>query len=247
MTEHTTMIAYTTWFVAAAVLFELITLRGLWLTVKSPDARRTHLVLVAMTAIGALAYATMAAGIGQMMSEGTQIFLPRYVNWLVATPLMMLFLGWLGRVGYRVTGLLAGLCFVATLSGVAGAFYTSPVISIGGPLLVVAFLYVLMRVLPRHATFENDTARTLFTKIRTLSIVLWPVYVVVLLIAPTGEVRLLVTDTSVLIVAYLDLLFVGGFVTMAQNARAAFDGTALDEPLDTDLADTNPGPVTADD
>lgn len=241
------MIPFSTWFVAGAALFGLITLRGLWLAYRSPSARRTHLVLVAMTGIGAVSYGAMAAGIGQMTSEGTQIFLPRYVNWLSATPLMMLFLGWLGRVGRRVTGLLAALCFVATLSGVAGAFYTTPAISIGGPLLVVAFLYVLMRVLPRHASFKNDTARALFTKLRTLSIILWPVYVVVLLIAPTGEVRLLVTDTSVLIVAYLDILFVGGYVTMAQNARAAFDGTSPNESLDTEAAGRDSSPVTSDD
>lgn len=242
------MIAFDTWFVAGAVLFAAITLRGAFLAWRAERGQRTHLVLLAMTGIGAISYAAMAAGVGQTISEGTQVFLPRYVNWLVATPLMMLFLGWLGQVGRRITALLAALCFTATLFGVSGAFYTTPIISVGGPMMVVAFLYVLMRVLPRHASFRNDHARALFSKLRTLSIVLWPIYVVVLLIAPTGEVRLLVTDTSVLIIAYLDLLFVGGFVTMAQNARAAFEQTDVADVTEMADRDATPGGAsTADD
>lgn len=241
------MISYQTWFAAGAVLFGLVTLRGLVLAWRHPGARRTHLTLALMTAIGTGAYAAMMLGIGQTTSDGATIFLPRYVNWLAATPLMMLFLGWLGSTGWRITSLLAGLCFIATLSGVMGAWYTTPIISVGGPLLVVAFLYVLMRVLPRHATFENERARGLFSKLRTLSIVLWPVYVVVLLIAPTSGVQLLVTDTSVLVVAYLDLVFVGGFVTMAQNAQAAFDGSETVDVTEASAMSTASGPTLSGD
>lgn len=223
------MIAYETWFIAGAVLFGLITLRGLYLAKQSTSARRTHLVLLSMSAVAAAAYVAMTLGLGEMTSQGATVFPPRYVTWLVAPPLMMLFLGWLGKVGYRITGLLATLCFTATFVGVLGAFVESPLIPIAGPLLVAAFLYVLWRVLPRYASFDNPRARVLFTKLRTLSVVLWPVYVVFLMISPTGQVKLLVTDTAVLIVAYLDLLFVGGFVTIAQNAATAYDGS---EPQD---------------
>jgi sensory rhodopsin len=167
---------------------------------------------------------------------------------LITTPLILLFLAMLGHTGRAsLTRLLVADVVLLVLGGVA--------VVIPGPVRWLAFaggvaafgvlVYELYYNIPAKATFENERTRTLFITLRNLTIVLWTLYPVAWILAPSG-IGLLTRDMAMLVIAYLDLISKAAFVALAVDGLHALNDA--DRGIDAeDAADPTPDAGTASD
>ena len=239
------MVGTSTWAALGAIGMALGTLPPLWGLGNDPDRRSHYLVLAGVTGIAAVAYTLMTFGIGDVILNGRVVSLPRYVDWLLTPPLILLFLAMLGNTGRgSLTRLIVADVTLLVLGAVAvGIPGTVRWLAFGGGLLAFGVLvYELYARIPRLASFSNERARILFVTLRNLTIALWTLYPVVWVLAPSG-IGLLTRDMTMLVVAYLDLISKAAFVALAvdgMDALADADrGTA-----DAAAATVDPGPAS---
>lgn len=226
----------TTWAALGAIGMALGTIPPLWGMRNDPARRGHYLALTGVTGVAAVAYALMAVDVGTVSASGRVVSIPRYVDWLITTPLILLFLSMLGRTGKgSLLRLVVADVALLVLGGVA--------VALSGPIRWAAFaggvacfgvlVYELYGRIPRLATFSNERARILFITLRNLTIALWTLYPVVWILAPSG-IGLLTRDMTMLVVAYLDLISKAAFVALA------VDG--MDALADADRGDADSGP-----
>jgi sensory rhodopsin len=237
------MVGTTTWAALGAVGMAIGTLPPLWGLGNDPDRRNHYLALVGVTGIAAVAYTLMAFQIGDLVISGRVVSLPRYVDWLLTTPLILLFLAMLGNTG---RGSLARLVVADVTLLVLGAV----AVAIPGTVRWLAFAgglaafgvlaYELYARIPQMASFSNERARILFVTLRNLTIVLWTLYPVVWVLAPSG-IGLLTRDMTMLVVAYLDLISKAAFVALAVDGMDALADADRDA-ADAGAVTVDPGP-----
>jgi sensory rhodopsin len=199
------------------------TLPPLWGLGNNPERRTHYLVLAGVTGIAAVAYTLMAFGIGDLVVSGRVVSLPRYVDWLLTTPLILLFLSLLGNTGRgSLTRLVVADVTLLVLGAVAVAVPgTVRWLAFAGGLAAFGVLvYELYARIPRLASFSSERARILFVTLRNLTIALWTLYPVVWVLAPSG-IGLLTRDMTMLVVAYLDLISKAAFVALAVDGMDA--------------------------
>ncbi|RLM57017.1 sensory rhodopsin-2 [Halobellus sp. Atlit-31R] len=200
------------------------------------DHRNLAAVLFGVTGIAALAYLSMALGYGTMEVAGTTIEVVRYADWLLTTPLMVLYLGLLAQPGRRVLSALVVVDVIVVLAGVAatalGGLVGYAFFGIGS-LAYLVLVALLVGTLPRRASFETSQQEASFTTLRNLTVVVWTLYPVVWLLAPTG-VGLLLTDTEVLVLSYLDFVSKVGFVAVAVRGLSTLSDSKTDLSVTAD-------------
>ncbi|RLM67363.1 sensory rhodopsin-2 [Halorubrum sp. Atlit-8R] len=200
--------------------------------------------LAGVTGVAALAYLAMALGVGTLSTAVGELEVVRYVDWLVTTPLILLYLGLLARPSRRVLAGLIGVDVVVIAGGVTAA-------ATGGTVSWVAFgvagaaylalVYGLLVSLPRSASAAGDRVRAVFGTLRNITVVLWTLYPVVWLLAPTGF-GLLTPATEMLVFVYLDIVSKVGFVVVAVAGADALDrlgadrGVAVGDSVGADAA-----------
>ena len=218
------MVASGLWYGLGALGMAVGTGYALWgYRADGGDHPRYYAVLGAITGIATVAYVAMGLGLGQLQVDGAVFYLPRYVDWLLTTPLLVLYLAMLARPRRRVYGILVGLEVVVIASGVGAAFAPTPLnwaAYLAGLLAFGAILYYLISVLPAQAALDAHRPSAVFTKLRNLTVVLWSIYPIVWLLGPFG-LGLLLVETEAMVVTYLDLLAKVGFVVIAVNGREA--------------------------
>lgn len=226
------------WFWLGTLGMAVGTAVPLWRFLTQRRYRNYNAVLAAVTGFAAVAYLSMALGMGKVQVGDAALFLPRYVDWLVTTPLLVVYLGMLCRPERRVYGALVGVDVLVIGAGVVAGLLPSPysyVAYLVGCAAYVGLLYLLLVVLPRQATLRGDRVDTVFTKLRNLTVVLWTLYPVVWILGPLG-VGLLQAGTEVMVVTYLDLISKVGFVAMAVGGADALaqlrTESALGDPAD---------------
>jgi sensory rhodopsin len=239
------MVTATTWAAIGAIGMALGTIPPLWGLGSDPEHRNHYLALAGVTGVAAVAYTLMAFDIGAVSASGRIVSIPRYVDWLITTPLILLFLSMLGETGRgSLLRLVVADIALLVLGGVA--------VVLSGPIRWAAFaagivcfgvlVYELYGRIPRLATFSNERTRTLFITLRNLTIALWTLYPVVWILAPSG-IGLLSRDMAMLVVAYLDLISKAAFVALAvdgMDALADVDRDAGDVTMESDDADRSP-------
>jgi sensory rhodopsin len=218
------MIATTAWYAVGTVGMAAGTGYATWgYLADDRDHGPYYAVLAAITGIATIAYAAMTLGIGQLSVDGAVFYVPRYVDWLLTTPLLVLYLAMLAKPRRRTYLTLVVLEVVVIGSGVLAAFSPSPFDVLSFLVGTVAFLVILRQlivVLPRQAALSDHRPDAVFTKLRNLTVVLWSIYPVVWLLGPFGS-GLLLVQTEAIVVTYLDLLAKVGFVVIAVNGRDA--------------------------
>ncbi|WP_435176033.1 bacteriorhodopsin [Halorussus sp. AFM4] len=235
------MSAATSWFWIGAIGMAAGTVAPAWRLATERRHRAHYAVLALITGIATVAYATMALGIGGIDVGGTVLYLPRYVDWLLTTPLLVLYLGLLCRPSRRVYAALVAVDVFVMGSGVVAGLLDGTAkyaMYLAGSVAYLGLLWLLLRTLPRAATGYSDRVDAVFTKLRNLTVVLWTLYPVVWILSPLG-LGLLDVGTEVLVVTYLDLISKVGFVVIAVNGRDALDSLADDAavPVERSAAD----------
>lgn len=185
---------------------------------------RRYWFLVTVPAIAVVAYGIMALGIGAIPSaRGGTVFLPRYADWLLTTPLHVLYLGLLVGAARSVIGRAMALQAATILLGFAASLVGGVlawVLYLAGSAAFAGVIYIAFTDYSRAASECGDRTSAVFEKLRAFMIVLWLVYPVVWLLAPAGT-GLMDVETTALVVSYLDVVAKVGFGLIALNGQLA--------------------------
>jgi sensory rhodopsin len=220
------LLSASAWAGVGAVVQALGTVPSAYAALNDRSNRMYYAVLAAITGIASAAYALTYLGVGSIPIEGGATFYtPRYVDWLLTTPLLILYLGLLCQPGKRMYGLLIGLDVALIVLGVAGVF-TQGIVSLFlfgmGCLAWIALAYLLVVELPDRSTFASERVGIVFGKLRNVTVVLWTLYPVVWLVAPVGY-GLLTPSTEMMVIVYLDIITKVGFAGLALFGQDALD------------------------
>ncbi|WP_135661743.1 bacteriorhodopsin [Halorhabdus rudnickae] len=192
---------------------------------------RTYADVVIVTLIATVAYGLMALGIGALdASAGTAVFIPRYVDWLLTTPLHVLFIAVIAGASRRVIGAAVGLQAATIVFGFIGALLATPlkeIFFLAGSLAFVGVVYLLVVEASDSAEDLSVVQAGLYRKLRNFVIVLWLVYPIIWVLAPTGY-GLMDAETSSLVITYIDVVAKVGFGLIALNGLRALQSTDVD-------------------
>jgi len=218
--------ALETWFWVGAVGMVVGTLLPVRDLIRHPSHRRYDLVLAGITGFAAVAYAAMGLGFTETTTADHTIFVARYVDWLVTTPLIVAYLAMLAKPPRRTyVWLLAADVFVIA-AGIAAAFTTGTLrwaLFGAGALGYAVLSFGLLRQLPRALGGDPDPrVLSLFVTLRNITVVLWTLYPVVWLLGPAG-VGILQYEMYTIVVVYLDFISKVGFVAFAALGADAVD------------------------
>jgi sensory rhodopsin len=230
------MAGLTTWFTLGAVGMVLGTLAlayGFRLVSRS-DWRR-YAILVAVPFIAVVAYALMALDIGGIETQtGSTVFVFRYLDWLLTTPLHVLYLGLLAGAARVTIGKAMGLMGATIALGFGGAFLAPPfkwLLFAAGSLAFAGVVYYTFSSFDEAA--RGSDALPIFRKLRAFVIVLWLIYPVIWLLAPVGF-GLMQLETAALVISYLDVVAKVGFGLIALSGQLSVLDTATASPASAD-------------
>ncbi|MXR52168.1 bacteriorhodopsin [Halovenus sp. WSH3] len=200
------------------------------------DAERGKFAwLFIIPGFAALSYILMAAEIGVITVNGNEVYLFRYIDWVVTTPLLVGYAGYVAGAPRKwVLGVAAADAMMiiiglgATLStGIAT--WVGFGVSAGVHLVLLAILYL---VFPMFAREHRERYR-LFKILQNHVGLLWIAYPVIWITSPAGLGYVSAVGTA-MIIAYLDLVAKTPYVYFVWTERASF---AVD-PVDADDAGT---------
>lgn len=181
--------------------------------------------LLLIPGAAALAYAAMALGLGTVTLQGYEVPIPRYVDWLVTTPILVGYAAYVAGLGRKwILGIALADAAMIVLGGVAVA--TAPPLRWVGFGASSAFHLVLLgtvyTVLPARAAEQNSGRRRLAGILRNHVGLLWIAYPVVWLVGPGLGI---VSATAIaMIITYLDVVAKVPYVYFVFRARDCFPG-----------------------
>lgn len=216
-----------TWFAVGALgmAFGTVVFGGGLLRADA-DVRRYYAALTAISGIATVAYVVMALGIGSVTVGDRTVFVPRYIDWLLTTPLLLAYLAMLVDPERGLFGKIIAANIVVIVAGFAAALLSGierfGLFAVGG-LAYLVLAYLLLGPLTRRS--RGQRTESLFRGLRNLTVILWSIYPIIWLLGPAGF-GLLTNLTNILLVTYLDLITKVGFGMIALNA-----GSVLREQL----------------
>jgi sensory rhodopsin len=217
------MAAIETWFALGAIGMALgtaVLAYGYRLVPQKLWQRYSILVAVPLIAVGA--YALMALDLSAIEAQtGSTVYTARYVDWLLTTPLHVLYLGLLAGAAAGVIYRAIGLMAVTIVLGFAGAVLSGPAgwaAFLAGSAAFAGVVYYAFRRFDAAATGQDDATIAVFRKLRAFVVVLWLIYPVIWVFAPAG-VGLMNLTTTALVVSYLDVVAKVGFGLIALSGQ----------------------------
>ncbi|MFB6084979.1 MAG: bacteriorhodopsin [Halorientalis sp.] len=236
----------TTWFTLGTLGMIGGTLAMGYAFWRVPGERaREDWLLIGVGAVAAVAYALLTAGVGTVQAmDGHTLYVVRYLDWTVTTPMHVAYLALLVGVTGRYLWEAAGLQALTILFGLAGAYVAGPLkwlLFAAGALAFVRVLYLLYGPITDVARAgREDLAGTHRTLLNFLG-VLWLIYPVIWILAQSG-LNLLDLETQALVVTYIDVVAKIGFGLIALNGRAV--ASLVDD--ESDAGSVAEQPSTAD-
>lgn len=190
--------------------------------VKDARNRTYHALLVGIAGIAGLMYVFMAAGIGQITVNGVPVELARYAQWLLATPLIVIYLGLLAGLSRRYIATLVVLDVAVMGSGLAAALtdgLTTWAFFAAGSVVYLPLIYGLTVGLTDSVAARPSPVVGLFRKLRNLTLIIWTFYPILWILAPTG-VGLISREVEILLITYADVIakVVFGFIALKSQA-----------------------------
>ena len=212
----------TTWLWVGCIGMSLGALALLSMYRSVPDKEQHHVVASFwVCAIAAGSYLAMAFGQGDITVHGKEVFVARYIDWTLTTPLLLLGLLTLGLVGSKkkeigsfVAGVLAADVFmIATgLMASLSSDATHKWVWYGASCL--AFLSVVYAVwLPVRKAAHEMGVGSLYDKLAGLLTGLWFIYPILWVFGTEGTSTISL-NSEVAVFAVIDLLAKVGFGLM---------------------------------
>ena len=187
-----------------------------------PEAtRKRYLLLVSIPGIAIVAYALLTLGVGAIQTESHTVYVVRYADWLLTTPINVLYLALLAQTSRENVFKLVGLQALTIVFGFAGAVTAAPLSYLLFALGAACFagvVYLLYGEIAADAVATlSDLEDSLYRTLRNFVVVLWSVYPVVWLLGQAG-IGLMDVETASLVVVYLDVVTKVGFGVIALYA-----------------------------
>lgn len=225
----------TLWFTlgtAGMILGTLLLAYGIRYIPKSK--RRRYAILIAVPGIAVVAYALMALNVGWIdSSTGGIVFIPRYIDWLLTTPLHIIYLGLFAGASMSVISRAAAFQAATILLGFAGALVSTPlkwVLYLAGSAAFAVVVYYAITDYGPAAERKGGTTAVMFRKLGAFLVVLWLIYPVIWLVGPNAT-GLMDVETTAFVVSYIDIVSKVGFGLIALNGQLLFSdvetGTAV--------------------
>ena len=202
------------------------------------DRRRQefYIVTIFITAIAFANYLAMALGFGlttvEVGGEELPIYWARYTDWLFTTPLLLIDLGLLAGANRNQLATLVGLDVLMIGTGAVATLTSGGAVlgAVGDRLIwwgvstgfLLVLLYVLFDTLTEQAQDLPSDARSTFTILRNLILVVWLVYPAWWLLGTEGigAVGLYVETAGFMV---LDLTAKVGFGVILLSSREVLD------------------------
>ncbi|MFC7186123.1 bacteriorhodopsin [Halorubrum yunnanense] len=216
---------------AAAFLVGVGISAALYASLGSSTNRGRLAALAIIPGFAGISYVAMALGIGTVTVNGTEFVGFRYVDWVITTPLLVGFVGYVAGASRRTiagvmladalmivfgaAGVVAGGTTKWLLFGVSSVFHLS----------LFGYLYLIFpRTLP-----DNPMQRGLFSLLKNHIGLLWLAYPFVWLMGPEGIGFAGAVGTA-LTYAFLDVLAKVPYVYFFYARRRAFGDVGTAEP-----------------
>jgi sensory rhodopsin len=228
----------TLWFgLGTAGMVLGILLLGYGLLLVPGKDRLRYSLLVAVPAIAAVAYALMTLEIGGVdTNHGTTVYIPRYIDWLLTTPIHVVYLGIIvgaSRGALARLGILQGATIVFGLAGaLVGPPLNWPLFAVGA-LLFGVVVYQLYRGFDDLAVQQPDGIEAMYRKLRAFVVVLWLIYPAIWVLGQAG-LGFMDLESASLVVVYIDVVSKVGFGLIALNDRVQLAWMASDETVAAD-------------
>ncbi len=223
------MVELTTSFALGAIGMALGTLvLGYGFRLVPSERRVRYAILVAVPGIAFVAYALMALEFGSLETQrGNSIIWIRYLDWLLTTPLHVLYLGLLAGAATGVIYRALGLMSATIILGFAGAYLAPPlkwISFVAGSVAFVGVVYYTYYDFDESAAAIDDITLGVYRKLRAFLIVLWLVYPVAWVLGSVG-LGFMQIQTSALVISYLDVIAKVGFGLIALSGALTFTDT----------------------
>jgi len=195
--------------------------------------------LVVIPGFAGLAYLAMTFNVGTVTLGSETVVIPRYIDWLVTTPVLVGYVGYVAGAPRKWAGGVMAADALMILTGTVATAIAPPgkwLFFAISALFHLSLFAVLYGVFPRYAATHRKR-RGLFQLLQNHVGLLWIAYPVVWLVGPSGLGYASATGIS-LIVAYLDVVAKVPYIYFVWNRRYSFD---------TDASTVGLGPTTADD
>jgi sensory rhodopsin len=204
--------------------------------------------LLIIPGFAGLMYVVMALDIGVVTVGSETLVVPRYIDWLVTTPILVGYVGYVAGAPRRwIAGAMAADAAMILTGGVA-TITTGPVkwafFAVSGG-FHLSLLYVLYSVFQGYAKAHAER-RGLFKLLQNHVGLLWLAYPLVWVVgAPAlGYVS---ADGLSLIIVYLDVIAKVPFIYFVWHRRFCFTGDAAEGAVDSASDPTPAGGTPADD
>lgn len=223
----------TTHVTATYVLAVLAFIGGTGLAVRlatTDDAdtdRGKFAALIIIPGFAGLMYVLMALDIGTLTDGASTLVVPRYVDWVVTTPVLVGYVGYVAGAPRRwIAGVMAADAAMI-VTGAAAVMMAPPgkwvLFAVSGTFHLSLFA-VLYGVFPRYAV-KYSKRRGLFKLLQNHVGLLWLAYPLVWLVGAPGLGYVSAAGVS-LIIAYLDVVAKVPYVYFVWNRRHSFDQDA---------------------
>jgi sensory rhodopsin len=191
--------------------------------VPRPDWRR-YSILIAVPGIAVVAYAVMAMDIGAVeTATGGIAYVPRYIDWLLTTPLHIIYLGLFAGAARGIIARATVLQAATIVFGLVGAIVASPLkwlLYLAGLVAFVGVIYYTYVDYDEAAQARGGSTAALYSKLRAFLVVLWLVYPLIWLTG-ANALALMDVETTALVVAYIDIVSKVGLGLIALNGHLA--------------------------
>ena len=179
--------------------------------------------LLVVPGFAAISYLLMVFEVGIIEVGENQVYLFRYIDWIVTTPILVGYAGYVAGAPRKwIIGVgLADALMIAT--GFAGSILTGIGTWIGFGISAafhLSLLWVLYVVFPRYAA-QNPKRRRLFRILQNHVGLLWIAYPVIWLTSPAGFGYVSVVGTA-MIIAYLDVVAKTPYVYFIYREQSSF-------------------------
>lgn len=180
-----------------------------------------HLILI--PGFAALMYAAMALDIGTVSAQGYAVPIPRYIDWLLTTPVLVGYTAHAAGMGRRwITGLVIADVLMIMFGGVAVATAGSIQWAAFGlsALCHMILLGILYKVLPSYAEKQLPERRRLAHVLQNHVGLLWLAYPLVWVFGP--GLQMVSPAGLAIIITFMDVVAKVPFVYFVYQARHAF-------------------------
>ncbi|MFC7323819.1 bacteriorhodopsin [Halorubrum rutilum] len=211
------------WLAALGFLVGVGITAVLYATLTDSRDRARLAALAVIPGFAGVAYAGMALGVGTVTINGTELVGLRYADWLVTTPLLVGFIGYVAGASRRAIAgvMVADALMIAFGAGAVVADESLKwalfAVSAGFHLSLFGYLYV---VFPRSVP-DDPMQRGLFSLLKNHVGLLWLAYPFVWLMAPSG-IGFTGAVGAALTYAFLDVLAKVPYVYFFYARRQAF-------------------------